>query len=379
MKVNTSWIIALAIALVAAGWIATGLFGDEVAAPEQTAAGAEARAEAAPPTRVRTQDLVATEMQKSLSVYGRTRPNRDATVRVETGGQVEEIAVEKGDVVTKGQLLMRLAMNDRQARRQEAAAAVAQGQLEFEQAQQLARSDYASRTRVAQARAALEKARADLARIDEEIADVEVTAPFDGVFNENLVDEGEYVASGEEVARVIDLRPMNIVAEVSERDIDNVAVGAQGSVRLIGGREVPGVVTWISAAANTTTRTYPVEMEVANDDYSIQVGMTAEMRVPLRTVEAHRVSPAVLTLSDAGAVGVKTVTDDNVVEFHEVDLISDSPDGIWLGGLPRRIRLITVGQEYVRPGETVEPVPQGEDAVISSLPADDPDAGERAE
>jgi len=271
--------------------------------------------------------------------------------------------------VEKGQLIMRLAMNDRAARRQEAEAAVAQRQLEFEQAQQLQRSDYASRTRVAQARAALEKARADLAKIEKEIADVTVEAPFAGVFNENLIDVGEIVATGEPVARVIDMTPMVVVASVSEREIEGVRPGVSGTVRLVDGREVPGVVTWVSAAADPTTRTYAVEMEVANDDLSIPVGMTAEMRLPLRTVTAHRVSPAVLTLSDAGEVGVKAGDADNRVVFHAVDLIADSPEGVWLAGLPPKVRLITVGQEYVRPGELVDPVPQDEDPVVSALPA----------
>lgn len=377
MKVNKSWAIAAGIALVAAAWIASGLFAGGEEAPAN--APPEARAATKEATRVRVRELTASDMQKSLSVYGRTRPNRDATVRAETGGRVEAILVEKGQQVETGQLLMRLAMNDRPARRQEAAGSVAQRRLEFEQAQKLARSDYASQTRVAQARAALDSARADLAEIDEEIANVSITAPFSGVFNENLVDEGEFVAPGEAVARVIDLRPMTIVAEVSERDIGHLTVGTKGSVRLIDGREVPGAVTWISAAANATTRTYPVEMDVANEDLSIQVGMTAEMRVPLQAVEAHLVSPAVLTLSDTGVIGVKTIDEANRVVFHAVDLVADGPDGVWLSGLPKDIRLITVGQEYVRPGEVVEPVSEDAGTEVSSLPEASVDAKERTE
>lgn len=370
MKMNKSWLIAIGIAAVASLWILSGSFGGSgEEAKSAVPPGARAEAAEAKAVRVRVQTLVADDMSKTLSVYGRTRPNRDATVRAETGGRVEEMFVAKGDRVEKGQLIMRLAMNDRAARRQEAEAAVAQRQLEFEQAQQLQRSDYASRTRVAQARAALEKARADLAKIEKEIADVTVEAPFDGVFNENLIDVGEIVATGEPVARVIDMTPMVVVASVSEREIEGVRPGVSGTVRLVDGREVPGVVTWVSAAADPTTRTYAVEMEVANDDLSIPVGMTAEMRLPLRTVTAHRVSPAVLTLSDAGEVGVKAVDADNRVVFHAVDLIADSPEGVWLAGLPPKVRLITVGQEYVRPGELVDPVPQDEDPVVSALPA----------
>jgi multidrug efflux system membrane fusion protein len=55
-------------------------------------------------------------------------------------------------------------------------------------------------------------------------------------------------------------------------------------------------------------------------------------------------------------VGVKTVAPDNKVTFRPVDIIADQPDGIWLGGLPEKIRLITVGQEFVIDGEEVTPI-----------------------
>jgi len=61
-------------------------------------------------------------------------------------------------------------------------------------------------------------------------------------------------------------------------------------------------------------------------------------------------------LNDEGAVGVKTVNDDNVVVFHPVEMVSDATDGIWLTGLPHEARIITVGQEFVAEGQTVIPV-----------------------
>lgn len=383
MKIKTSWVVAVGIAVAASAWILSGMIGGgDAETAEAVAPAAQATQAAKAPTRVRTQLLQAGDMQKTLSVFGRTQPSRDVTVRAETGGRVEEMAVAKGQRVKKGDLLVRLAMNDRDARRREAAALVAQRQLEFEQSRKLARSDFASRTRVAQAQAELDKARAALARVEDEIDNVTIEAPFDGIFNENMVDEGAYVAPGEVIGRIIDDQPMSVLAEVSEREVDDISVGARGTVRLVGGREVPGTVTWVSTTANPTTRTYPVEMELPNTDADsgqpIAVGMTAEMRLPLRSMTAHLVSPAVLTLNEAGEVGVKTVGDDRRVAFHAVDLVADGPGGVWLSGLPRSVRLITVGQEFVRAGDVVEPVPQGDDAVISALPADGAAAAKEA-
>ena len=86
------------------------------------------------------------------------------------------------------------------------------------------------------------------------------------------------------------------------------------------------------------------------------------MRLNTGKVKAHYLSPAVLTLSDRGVIGVKTVNAANKVEFFPVRIIADTPDGIWLTGLPETTTLITVGQEFVLTGQSVEPVYESEGA-----------------
>ena len=66
-----------------------------------------------------------------------------------------------------------------------------------------------------------------------------------------------------------------------------------------------------------------------------------------------------LTLNDAGLVGVRCLDGDERVVFHAVEVIGDQPNGVWIAGLPDRIDLITVGQEYVRQGDSVKPIRTG--------------------
>ena len=72
---------------------------------------------------------------------------------------------------------------------------------------------------------------------------------------------------------------------------------------------------------------------------------------------AHFISSAVLTLDAQGRVGVKSVDDANRVDFHPVSLVKTRADGVWVSGLPERIRVIDQGQGFVAEGEAVEPVP----------------------
>src|SRR3546814_16289013 len=85
---------------------------------------------------------------------------------------------------------------------------------------------------------------------------------------------------------------MLIVTQVNERDVRRLAVGAPGEARLMGGEPVSGRIRHISAVADEATRTFRVELEVANADSRIADGMTAEIALPLSATTAHRVSPA---------------------------------------------------------------------------------------
>ena len=90
----------------------------------------------------------------------------------------------------------------------------------------------------------------------------------------------------------------------------------------------------------------------------IAEGITAKITLAVGETLSHKLSSAVLTLDDDGVIGVKAVDDDGIVEFLPVTLVADTPDGTWLGGLPRTLRVITVGHEFVRVGQKVEAVPE---------------------
>ena len=81
--------------------------------------------------------------------------------------------------------------------------------------------------------------------------------------------------------------------------------------------------------------------------------MTARISLNLGDRRGHRLSPAVLTLDDEGRVGVKVINDNTTVQFLPVELIADGPEGMWLGGLPDSVELITVGHEFVSAGQRV--------------------------
>ena len=71
-------------------------------------------------------------------------------------------------------------------------------------------------------------------------------------------------------------------------------------------------------------------------------------------------SPSLLTLDDAGNVGVKIINGGGEVEFVVADIALSGTDGVWLAGLPETATIITVGQGYVSSGAVVDAVPEGD-------------------
>lgn len=355
-----SYIIAAIILFAALGWIGSGLI-DQLSTltsgrPATTTDIAALESPEDPPTRVRVAESVAHERVDEMRASGRTAADRTLTVRAETGAAVATVLVEKGDTVAEGDVLATLAMTDRAARLAKARAQVEQRKLQYDAAAELQSRNFASRVRLAEARAALEEARADLAEIELDIDRTTISAPIGGVVSTRAVEVGDIVSPGTEILTIVDLDPLVVRTDIAERRIGDIQPGAVAHAKVFNGPDLDGTVTYVSPVADPTTRTFEVEVEIPNPDNSLREGQTVELRLPLRRVQAHELSPALLTLDDEGRLGVKTVDADNVVNFHPVEMVSAAPHAIWLTGLPERVRVITVGQEYVAAGETVEPV-----------------------
>lgn len=363
-----SWIIAAVIALVATGWILSGQLGGPT--PSEEAAATPAVAEpAAEPARmtVRVATVVARTIPDTLIVQGRTEADRRVTVRAETTGTVAEVLARRGDRLAAGDPILRLAVDDREAALIGAEALVAQRQIEFDAADNLNRRGHSADTTVAAARAALDQAIAARTLAELEIERMTIRAPFDGVLDDRLVEIGDYVDIGDRIAHVLDLDPILVVGQISERHLGRMTLGVAAAVGFPTGDTAEGHLSYIGRAADETTRTFPVEVEIANPDYAVIDGLTAELTLPMGEIRGHLVSPAVLTLADDGTLGVKALDDEARVAFFAVEVLSAGPDGVWIGGLPERARLITVGQEFVIPGQIVEPV---EDSRAPAPPAE---------
>lgn len=310
---------------------------------------------------VRVAVLHAEPANRTILLHGRTEPARAVTMRAELDGRVVAIGAERGARVARGDEVVRLDPRDLEARGREARAAVRQREMEFDAARKLSVRNFQTGTALAAAEANLEAARATLASVEVDLGNTRLLAPFEGRLDQRMVEIGDYVSDGAAIGRILQVDPILVVGYVIQQQRHRVRQGVAGEARLITGQTVSGRVRYVAAESDATTRTFRVELEVPNPDGVLLSGVSAEIRIALETTQAHRVSPALLALDDRGRLGIKSVGDVGVVDFHPVEIVRTDGDGIWVSGLPDPVRVIVVGQGFVHPGQRVEAVPVSAD------------------
>ena len=344
---NGSIKIAGGVFLAAFLWVASGLFSGAKDKPT-VALGNPGEVL----SKVRIKHSSAREHQTSLVLFGRTEGVRSVQIKVETAGRIIEVPLKKGSSIKKGDVIARITMAERQARLKEARALVNRYSIAYEAAQKLSKKQFRSKVQLAESVSNLESAKATLRSVSIDIERTAVRAPFDGILNDVGIEIGDYVAIGDVSATIVDLDPILVIGEVTEQASSLLSIGDKASIKLIDGDILDGNVSYISKVGSVQSRTFRIEVSLPNPGGTISEGLTTELRIKQDLIKSHFLSPAALTLNELGELGVKTVKSGQV-QFHKVQIIDDTQQGVWLTGLPDEVELIVVGQEFVRSNQKV--------------------------
>ena len=284
---------------------------------------------------------------------GRTEADRNVLIAAETTGIIENIYFEKGEKVKKGDIICKQSVDARKARVDEANALMRQRELEWQASKTLVEKGYRSQTQLAASSAAYDASKALVKQMEQELDNINIRAPFDGIFNEKLAEIGDFLSIGKPCGKVVDYNPIKITAQVSEKEILNVKIGLNGIANLSTGEKVEGLVTYVSNTADPATRTFQIEMEVENNNSNYKDGLTAEIFIPVKEINGHLIPPSSLTLNEEGQVGVRHIVNKNIAQFSKVEILGDEDEYVWIAGLPEKVTIITVGHEFVSSGDFV--------------------------
>ena len=347
------WHLASFVLLLAVGglllygfWPAlVGETGEEDRPDVEEAADAEARIDAAVAKR--------TSFPLRTEATGRLAPWQEATVSPETGGLVRERAVEEGDRVEAGELLVRLDDRDAQIELTEAEAELAEARAEYavqtreptgtvaeapdttdvaearealrgaeaafdrgeisqDELEQARRAYEAARTRSGLDRAAVQAATTGLTQAEQrverarlELKRTRVEAPFEGRVADLEVEVGQNVGSGADLLTLLDDRRMKVDVDVLEEDLVQIAEGATAQVEVpaLGGAasggelaqarsSTQGEVYAINPRIDPEAGTGRVTVSVPNPEGELVAGLFATVRLETGRLEDRLVVPS---------------------------------------------------------------------------------------
>ncbi|HHF2957999.1 efflux RND transporter periplasmic adaptor subunit [Vibrio sp. RM-44-3] len=346
--VERPWLVSLILILLLVAWLAIG----QLKAQDDNLNSSSSSTNTTPLAKVMFDTFIAEPTSKTIELYGRTAPNRQARLGAEVAGKIVSLNIEKGQTVKLGQVIASIDKRDLGIQLKRAQAMLLVKEKEFNAAKSLKSRGLQGEVAFATAQAALVDARANLSNVQTALRNTEVKAPFDGIVDHHFVELGDFVGIGDPIATVIDLDTLVIEADVSERHIQYLKEGLQADVRTINQQHYQGRVRYIGRVSSASTNTFPIEIEIDNQDARIPAGMSAEVQLPLSEVLAVKITAAMLALDEEGNLGVKTLRNEHV-EFVPIQLVKAEDDGVWLSGLGERADIIVLGQGFVRDGDQV--------------------------
>ena len=316
----------------------------------------------------------------------------EATVAVapRAAGRLQEVYVRLGDRVNRGQRIAKIEDFElqEQIKQAEAAQEVASATIRQREADlalaltnvERSRSlferqllpkqtldDNEARYQSAQAQLDLARAQAvqSKARLDElqiNMGNTVITSPTNGFISRRLVDPGASVGQNAPVVEVVDISRVRLVANVVERDLNELQAGDPTRVQVDAypGETFTGRIARVSPILDPATRTAPIEVEIPNPDFRLKPGMYARVGVTMGTKKDALVIPSDAMADLGGRRGVFQVQNGTAI-FRTVQVGTEQQNVVEiLGGLTEGEQVITTGARALRDGDPV--VVSGADA-----------------
>src|SRR6185436_16489479 len=166
-----------------------------------------------------------------------------------------------------------------------------------------------------------------------------------------LVDPGAFVNQNAPIVEVVDITRVRLVVNVVEKDLKQLAKGdaAITQVDAFPGELFKGRIARVSPVLDPSTRTAPIEVEIANPDFRLKPGMYARVGITTNTKKDALVVPANAVVDLGGRRGVFLPQPDNTAAFHQVQPGSEQADLVEIvDGLKEGDRVITTGAGGLR-------------------------------
>ncbi len=276
-------------------------------------------------------------------------------------GYIENIFVDEGQSVKKGQLMFKIMPLIYNAEVQKAQAEADFAEIEYQNTKQLSEKNVVSPNELALAKAKLEMAKAELSLAQTHLQFTEIKAPFDGIMDHFQVRLGSLVNEGDLLTTLSDNNEMWVYFNVPEAEYLNyktsVSTENLQQVHLLMANnqvfEYPGVVKTIEADFNNETGNIAFRATFPNPKALLRHGETGniEMTIPIKDAI---IIPQKATYEILEKKYVFVVDQDNVVHAREVTIESEMPDLYVIGnGLNENEKILLEGIRKVKDNDKI--------------------------
>ena len=214
------------------------------------------------------------------------------------------------------------------------------------------KQNYNSELNVIKSKADYENAKSILMELEEQSGNMIISSPSNGILEKLYLDEGERVSKNSTVAEILGMENIKLIAKISQAEVSQIKM--KDDVKINFNNNIfNGKVSKISSNANSSTRTFDVEIITKNINFLIKGGMTAEIEIITDEIEAFQISPAHLSVNNDGTLNAKVVINGKA-QFKKVSIIKSDEDIVNIVGLNNNDIILTKGQAFVQHGDNVQ-------------------------
>jgi len=212
---------------------------------------------------------------------GTFEPNKETKLSAEIQGKINDVLVDVGTFVTKGQSLIQLDNSLLKLQLQSAEVQVEGLEADVKRFTVLANADAVQGVQLEKAELGLKSAKVQRATLLEQINKTTIKAPFNGVVTAKLTEEGAFAAPGVPLLQITDISVLKFTVNVSENDLSSFQLNQTFSINADAYSDVllSGKAIMIGSKANMGS-SFPVQFIVSNtSDFKIKSGMFGKVKL----------------------------------------------------------------------------------------------------
>ena len=239
-----------------------------------------------------TSKVIKSSISKEISLSGNIEGNKTVRLGFLVAGKIDFIAVNEGQLVSKGQLLSSLDPASYSIAKELADIQVNQVQDEYNRLKLMHDNKSLSESDFSKITYGLQQAKAQQKLHTKNLADTRLYSPIDGVLLKKLCEVGEITGTGIPLFVVSDIRKVKVNAFIPENEVHNIKIGQTAKVKISSlDKSCEGKIIEVGSAADPASRAFSLKIEIENPNLLIRPGMIAEVAVLSGTEEEYLTVP----------------------------------------------------------------------------------------